>query len=106
MVSSRLGADPKQRSALQVLTPREREVLAVMAAGESNRALSRRLGIAERTVKSHLTSITRKLGLKSRVEVVLLSIGMSEAGTTAVAGKTVAGKTEAARSEHAAGDRR
>ncbi|AXK37781.1 LuxR family transcriptional regulator [Streptomyces armeniacus] len=63
-----------KRSALQVLTAREREVLRVLAAGESNRVLSRRLGIAERTVKAHLTNITRKLGLRSRVEAVLLSM--------------------------------
>jgi two-component system nitrate/nitrite response regulator NarL len=59
--------------ALDALTPREREVLVVMATGEGNRALARRLGIAERTVKAHLTSITRKLGLGSRIEAVILA---------------------------------
>src|SRR5882672_11280401 len=71
---SRVGAVAARRSALQDLTPREREVLGVLAVGESNRVLARRLGIAERTVKAHLTSITRKLGLRSRVEAVLLSM--------------------------------
>ncbi|MEU4997066.1 helix-turn-helix transcriptional regulator [Streptomyces sp. NPDC021622] len=63
-----------ERSALQGLTPREREVLSVLPAGEGNRALASRLGIAERTVKAHLTSITRKLGLRSRTEAVLVSL--------------------------------
>ncbi|WP_329223569.1 helix-turn-helix transcriptional regulator [Streptomyces sp. NBC_01485] len=61
------------RSALGVLTPRELEVFSVLPDGEGNRELARRLGIAERTVKAHLTSITRKLGLRSRVEAALLS---------------------------------
>jgi DNA-binding NarL/FixJ family response regulator len=62
-----------ERSALRVLTPRELEVFSVLPDGEGNRELARRLGIAERTVKAHLTSITRKLGLRSRVEAALLS---------------------------------
>lgn len=69
---------PIERSALEALTPREREVLSVMGLGEGNRALACRLGIAERTVKAHLTSITRKLGLRSRVEVVLVSLEWGE----------------------------
>ena len=67
-----------EKTALQALTAREQEVLAALAAGESNRLLARRLGIAERTVKAHLTNITRKLGLRSRVEAVLLSMEWSD----------------------------
>ncbi|MFI9585847.1 helix-turn-helix transcriptional regulator [Streptomyces sp. NPDC052236] len=67
-----------ERSALQVLTPRELEVFSVLPDGEGNRELARRLGIAERTVKAHLTSITRKLGLRSRVEAALLSAEWSD----------------------------
>jgi DNA-binding NarL/FixJ family response regulator len=69
-----VGLAQVERSALQKLTPREREVLSVLPSGEGNRALARRLGIAERTVKAHLTSITRKLGLRNRVEATLLSV--------------------------------
>ncbi|WP_371530921.1 helix-turn-helix transcriptional regulator [Streptomyces sp. NBC_01283] len=67
-----------ERSALRVLTPRELEVFGVLPDGEGNRELARRLGIAERTVKAHLTSITRKLGLRSRVEAALLSAEWSD----------------------------
>ncbi|WP_338895271.1 helix-turn-helix transcriptional regulator [Streptomyces sp. TG1A-60] len=67
-----------ERSALRVLTPRELEVFSVLPDGEGNRELARRLGIAERTVKAHLTSITRKLGLRSRVEAALLAAEWSD----------------------------
>ncbi|MDX2933541.1 helix-turn-helix domain-containing protein [Streptomyces ipomoeae] len=69
-----VGLAQLERSALRELTPREREVLSVLSVAEGNRALARRLGIAERTVKAHLTSITRKLGLRNRMEATLLSV--------------------------------
>lgn len=59
---------------LERLTEREREVLRALANGEPNRLLARRLGIAERTVKAHITSITRKLDLSSRLEATLVSL--------------------------------
>ncbi|WP_217210045.1 helix-turn-helix transcriptional regulator [Streptomyces sp. AC550_RSS872] len=55
------------------LTDREREVLLLLATGEPNRWLARRLGIAERTVRAHTTSIVRKLDLKSRFEAAIVS---------------------------------
>ncbi|MET9965538.1 LuxR C-terminal-related transcriptional regulator [Streptomyces sp. NPDC006356] len=55
------------------LTDREREVLLLLATGEQNRWLARRLGIAERTVRAHTTSIVRKLDLKSRFEAAIVS---------------------------------
>ncbi|WP_406269279.1 LuxR C-terminal-related transcriptional regulator [Streptomyces sp. NBC_00191] len=63
---------------LERLTEREREVLRALANGEPNRLLARRLGIAERTVKAHITSITRKLGLRSRLEATLVSLHLYE----------------------------
>lgn len=55
------------------LTEREREVLALLAGGEQNRWLARRLGITERTVRAHTSSIVRKLNLKSRFEAAIVS---------------------------------
>ncbi|MFF7308041.1 LuxR C-terminal-related transcriptional regulator [Streptomyces sp. NPDC008137] len=55
------------------LTSRELEVLSLLVTGDSNRRLAQRLGIAERTVKAHLTSLMRKLGVESRVEAALLA---------------------------------
>jgi LuxR family maltose regulon positive regulatory protein len=55
-------------SAGEVLTPREIEVLRLIADGASNRAIAERLVISERTVKAHVTNILGKLGASSRTE--------------------------------------
>jgi DNA-binding CsgD family transcriptional regulator len=52
----------------QTLTDREREVLALAAEGLANRQIASRMGIADRTVKRHLTAVFRKLQVSSRVE--------------------------------------
>lgn len=51
------------------LTPREREVLAWVVQGRLNKQIAARLGLHERTVKLHRTSVTRKLGLSSVAEL-------------------------------------
>jgi DNA-binding NarL/FixJ family response regulator len=58
MVGRRGEDDP-----LAELTPREREVLELMAEGLSNRAITERLVVSERAVERHVTSIFSKLGL-------------------------------------------
>jgi DNA-binding CsgD family transcriptional regulator len=50
------------------LTAREVEVLALVSAGDSTRAISRRLGISENTIKTHLTNVYRKTGSRNRVQ--------------------------------------
>ncbi|MFD8980133.1 helix-turn-helix transcriptional regulator [Streptomyces sp. NPDC059564] len=55
------------------LTGREVEVLLLLASGEQNRLLARRLGISERTVRAHTASIVRKLQLKSRFEAAIVA---------------------------------
>lgn len=52
------------------LTPRESEVLQLMAEGLPNKAIARRLGITEHTVKFHVASVLGKLGAASRTEAV------------------------------------
>ncbi|MGW7080813.1 helix-turn-helix domain-containing protein [Streptomyces sp. NPDC054871] len=56
------------------LTVREREVLLLLGAGLPNPVLARQLGIAERTVKAHVARIVEKLGLRSRLDAVVLAI--------------------------------
>lgn len=53
------------------LTEREREVLALVGAGLPNKLIARRLEISEKTVKSHLTSVYRRIGVDSRTEAAL-----------------------------------
>jgi len=72
-VRSRLGLDAVDAApgppGLAGLTPREREVAALLAAGLTNVDLARRLYISPRTAAVHVSSILRKLGLNSRTEV-------------------------------------
>jgi DNA-binding NarL/FixJ family response regulator len=56
------------------LTPREMEVLQMIAAGESNKRIAWRLSISEHTVKFHVASILSKLGASSRAEAVATGI--------------------------------
>jgi two-component system nitrate/nitrite response regulator NarL len=53
------------------LTPRETEIAQKIAAGRSNKELSKEFSIRERTVKHHLTNIFRKVGVSSRLELAL-----------------------------------
>lgn len=57
------------RALLEALTQREREVLAWVLQGRLNKQIAGRLGLNERTVKLHRTSVTRKLGLSSVAEL-------------------------------------
>lgn len=55
------------------LTPRQREVLALMCEGHSNKAIARILGMAEGTVKIHVTAILRAMNVTNRTQAVILA---------------------------------
>jgi len=57
------------------LTAREREIVACLARGDSNKGIAAKLGITERTVKAHLSSIFQKTGLKDRLHLALSANG-------------------------------
>ena len=56
--------------AVQELTPREREVLSLLARGEAVGGIARSLGLSVHTVRSHVRNILRKLGVSSQLEAV------------------------------------
>jgi len=62
--SARRSLSPAER-----LTPREREIVAAVAAGESNRDVAKRLSLAEGTVKHHISNVFDKLGVSNRAEL-------------------------------------
>ena len=56
------------------LTPRETEILCLLAEGQSNKVIARNLGISDGTVKLHVKAILRKLNIHSRVEAAVLAV--------------------------------
>jgi len=80
---------PVQGSPFAKLTPRENEILVLLAEGQSNKVIARNLGISDGTVKLHVKSILRKLGVHSRVEAAVIAVehglraGRNDLGGTA-----------------------
>lgn len=64
-------APEQDDSALSLLSAREREVLALVSHGDSNKVIARKLDIAETTVKIHVQHVLRKLQLTSRVQAAV-----------------------------------
>lgn len=64
--------EPGYRNSLKSLTEREREILQLLAEGESNKGIAKTLGISNDTVKQHVRHILTKLNLTSRVEAAVL----------------------------------
>jgi two-component system nitrate/nitrite response regulator NarL len=71
------GVSEKQEteaSPFSELTPRETEILGLLAEGQSNKTIARNLGISDGTVKLHVKAILRKLEVHSRVEAAVMAV--------------------------------
>lgn len=73
-------ASPRTEADLSILTAREKEVARRASKGVTNRQIAEALGITERTVKEHMGSIFRKLGVRDRMQLMLLVTGQRAAG--------------------------
>jgi len=69
-IATLLNKQKAVTSQLQSLTVREREVLRLVATGEPTRAIASRLGISYTTVRTHIRSLGRKLGVHSKIEAI------------------------------------
>lgn len=72
VVARRLAANGKERP--NALTPRQREILSLLAAGLENKQIARKLGIGVHTVKTHVSRVLAKLGVASRTEAVVVAL--------------------------------
>ena len=70
MESLRRGAEPGSE-VLETLSQREREVLTLMAEGLSNQTIAERLGIGEKTVKTHVSNVLGKLNVSDRTQAAV-----------------------------------
>ncbi|MFG2309219.1 response regulator [Streptomyces sp. NPDC048566] len=74
---SRLRADPVEEPALSPelasLSPRERDILALIGEGLTNREIGRKLYLSEKTVKNHISRLLAKLGVQRRVQAAVLA---------------------------------
>jgi two-component system nitrate/nitrite response regulator NarL len=79
----------ERESSLDLLTARERQILAYVSRGLSNKAIAKTLGISHDTVKLHVRHILSKLGFSSRVEAAVFAIEhrIEEAARTEAAGQ-------------------
>jgi len=64
----------EQEDPFAVLTPREFEILTLLAEGQSNKVIARNLGISDGTVKLHVKAILRKLNISSRITAAVMAV--------------------------------
>ncbi|HET9781485.1 MAG TPA: LuxR C-terminal-related transcriptional regulator [Candidatus Dormibacteraeota bacterium] len=80
LLKTRASPDARVRGPLGSLTPRQRDVLALLRMGLTNREIASRLVIEEATAKVHVRHILRKLGVRSRTEAAVLATRLAREG--------------------------
>ncbi|MFE5805307.1 response regulator [Streptomyces sp. NPDC056491] len=85
--SGRMAGGVPVRHALEGLTERENDVLALVGAGLSNAEIAARPGLVEGTVKAHVSAILGKLGVRNRVEAAIAAHEAGLAGRAAESGR-------------------
>ena len=71
--AGQLSRRAEARRAVNLLSPREREVLALLGSGMSNAEIARRLFLVEGTVKAYVSAILNRLGVRNRVQAAILA---------------------------------
>lgn len=66
--------EEEQEDPFAILTPREFEILTLLAEGQSNKVIARNLGISDGTVKLHVKAILRKLNISSRITAAVMAV--------------------------------
>lgn len=81
-VMGEIASPRERRPGIDALTPREREVLSLLAEGLTNREVATRLFVSEKTVKTHVSAVLAKLGLADRTQAALFAVrhGLAEGG--------------------------
>ena len=84
LVAHMQSGQPSERptSDIDKLTPREKDILACLALGESNKFIARKLDLAESTVKIHVQNVLKKLKLTSRVQAAVIAVEHRMMGVT------------------------
>lgn len=77
-LSSQTSVAAPSAECLNVLTQREQQVLACLAAGDNNRVIARRLGIGEGTVRSHVHVLLQKLQVSNRTQAALIWLAAAD----------------------------
>jgi len=68
------GREGRPARKKEILTPRENEILSILISGSTNKDIAKALYISEKTVKSHLNSIYKKLNVSHRLQAILYAI--------------------------------
>lgn len=77
-IQERMRARARRPAELDPLTPKELEVLDLIAEGHSNREIAHELGLAEKTVKNYVSRVLGKLGLESRTQAAILATRLAQ----------------------------